>query len=174
MPLDKSVLLEFLGEVEKALRRDVILVAAGGTAMTLLDLKVSTIDVDFTAPSADVEEFETALKSVPHGFRVDLWSEGMVFTQILPDDYLAKSVRVRTLGRIDLRALQPLDIVVTKIGRLDDRDLQDITACIESGRLTGAQVRKRAAQVEYVGNEEVYRLKVEQVMRKFFGQTAKR
>jgi len=50
MPLDKTQLLDFLGVVEKELSRRITLVAIGGTAMTLLDLKPSTIDIDFTGP----------------------------------------------------------------------------------------------------------------------------
>jgi len=45
MPLDKTHLLDFLGVVERELSRQITLVAAGGTAMTLLDLKPSTIDI---------------------------------------------------------------------------------------------------------------------------------
>ncbi len=33
------------------------ILAAGGTVMTLLDLKPSTIDIDFTIPSTDGVEF---------------------------------------------------------------------------------------------------------------------
>ena len=50
MPLDKSGLRGLLTAVDEALERRIILVAAGGTAMTLIDLKPSTIDIDFTGP----------------------------------------------------------------------------------------------------------------------------
>lgn len=53
-----------------------------------------------------------------------------MFSQFLPSDYLERSLPIRHLRHIDLRALHPVDIVVTKIGRLDERDLQDIAACI--------------------------------------------
>jgi len=47
MPFDKSTVFGFLQEVDKELKRKITLVAAGGTAMTLLDVKSSTIDIDF-------------------------------------------------------------------------------------------------------------------------------
>ena len=65
MPCDKTVLLDFLEVLNEDLTRKITLVAAGGTAMTLLDLKPSTIDIDFTIPSSDLPEFERALKNNP-------------------------------------------------------------------------------------------------------------
>jgi len=134
--LDKTQLLDFLGVVEKELSRQITLVGAGGTAMTLLDLKPSTIDIDFTGPGEYIADFKEALKNISHGFKIDLYKDGVVFSQILPEDYLEKSIRIRQIGRIELCSLQPLDIVVTKIGRLDDRDMRDIEACIKGHRLT--------------------------------------
>ena len=43
MPCDKSALLDFLEVLNEDLTRKITLVAAGGTAMTLLDLKPSSI-----------------------------------------------------------------------------------------------------------------------------------
>ena len=96
MPLDKSSLIDFLEILDKELTKRITLVAAGGTAMTLLDLKPSTIDIDFTIPSQYLKEFKDVLKKVPHGFKIDYWTDGMVFTQILPDDYLEKSISIKT------------------------------------------------------------------------------
>jgi len=169
MPLDKNILLDFLEILDKEIARKITLVAAGGTAMTLLDAKPSTIDMDFTIPSQDVQEFEDALEKVPHGFKIDSWTEGMVFSQILPDDYLEKSIPIKTnLKNIELKALDPIDIVVTKIGRLDERDLQDIKACIEKFKLTKNQIKSRAKDVEYVGHEDSYKINLEYVLKTFF------
>jgi hypothetical protein len=73
MPCDKTALLEFLEVLNGDLTRKITLVAAGGTAMTLLDLKPSTIDIDFTIPSCDIKEFEQVLKNNPPGYKVDRW-----------------------------------------------------------------------------------------------------
>jgi len=156
MPLDKSALLGFLEEVDKELEEPITLVAVGGTALTLLDAKASTMDVDFTIPSNDYAVFEKTLGRIPHGFRVDCWKDGMVFSQILPDDYLKRSISIRKMEHIHLRALNPVDIVVTKIGRLDARDKQDIETAVRKFKLRKSQIEKRAKQVEYVGRDENY------------------
>jgi len=55
--LDKKALMDFLEEVDRVLEEDVVLVAVGGTALTLMDTKTSTRDVDFTGPGASVRRF---------------------------------------------------------------------------------------------------------------------
>ena len=136
--------------------------------MTLLGLKPSTIDVDFTAPARDLHAFRSVLRSIPHGFKIDAWEDGAVFSQILPADYLKRSKLIKKFGRIELRTLHPVDIVVTKIGRLDERDKQDIKACIRKYKITEKQITKRAGQIEYVGREENYSINLRHVLKHFF------
>jgi hypothetical protein len=169
MQPDKSRLLDFLETLDNEMSKRITLVAVGGTAMTILDLKTSTIDIDFTIPSSDYPEFENALKSVQHGFKVDVWPDGMIFSQILPDDYLEKSIEIVKFKHIHLRALHPVDIVVTKIGRLDERDLQDIEVCIKRFNISKIQIEERANNVQYVGPEQNYLDNLRYVIEKFFG-----
>ena len=44
--------------------------------MTLLDAKASTPDIDFTGPARDIDEFQKVDKTLPHGFKMDLWKDG--------------------------------------------------------------------------------------------------
>jgi len=166
--LDSRRLLDFLGEVSKELKRSITLVAVGGTALTLLKAKASTIDVGFTIPNEDYALFKETLRVIPHGFKVDCWEDGMVFSQILPDDYLLRSIPIKKMKNIQLRALNPVDIVVTKISRLDQRDKQDIETAIRKFNLRKQQVTKRAEQVEYVGREENYKMNLTYVQKNFF------
>ena len=82
--------------------------------------------------------------------------------------HLRRSKLIKKIGMIELRSLHPIDIVVTKIGRLDERDEQDIEACIRKYGLTEKQITKRAGQVEYVGSEENYRINLRHVLKDFF------
>jgi len=72
------------------------------------------------------------------------------------------------MKNIQLRALNPVDIVVTKISRLDQRDKQDIETAIRKFNLRKQQVTKRAEQVEYVGREENYKMNLTYVQKNFF------
>ncbi len=48
--LNKQTLADVLGQWNTFLRRKVHLIACGGTALTLMDVKLSTKDVDFMVP----------------------------------------------------------------------------------------------------------------------------
>lgn len=169
MSIDNTKLLDFLSEIDKELKRNMVVVAVGGTAMTLLNVKPSTIDVDFTIPAKYYDEFEMAKKIVQPGFRVDLFHDGAVFVTMLPEDYLKMSILIKTkLKNIELRALHPVDIVVTKIARLNYRDEQDIEDCIKKFKLTKRHIEKRNAELGYIAQDKVFQSNLQRAMKKFF------
>src|SRR3989338_3362994 len=132
MQFENKQLLEFLKQVEEELEQEIEIIAVGGTAMTLLELKTSTIDIDFNLNHEDKKLFKKALEKIHHGFKIDLYSDGLIFSQQLPDDYIIKAIPIKTnLNKIKLFALHPIDIVASKTGRLNERGLEDIEACIK-------------------------------------------
>lgn len=168
MSLDTSALLNFLDRLDKELAKKITLVAVGGTAMTLLNLKSSTIDIDFTIPSNDRPAYDKAEQSIQHGLKIDVCEDGYVFCQGLPSDYLEKSSNIKEYDHIVLKALNPIDIVVTKIGRLNERDVQDIEWCIKGCNLSKKQILDRARDIEYAGDEELYKYNLNWVLNNFF------
>ena len=168
MLLDNTKLLDFLDELDNELEHEITIVAVGGTAMTLYNLKTSTIDVDFTIPAKYFSEFHRVLDLVPHGFRVDTWNNGMVFSKIYQRT-LEKSKPIQTkMKNMKLRILDPLDIIVTKIGRLNERDKEDIATCIKKFKITKTQIKKRAKEVIYTGRKENYEINLNHVVKNFF------
>lgn len=138
--------------------------------MTLLDLKSSTIDIDITIPSEDRDEFDKAMLVVQPAFKIDVYEDGWVFSQGLPSDFLEKSVRIKEFNNILLLALNPIDIVVTKIGRLDERDLQDIQSCIKANKLSKSEIVSRGNMIKYVGKQENYDYNLNLVIAKLFNE----
>ena len=133
--------------MDKELFRKIAIVAVGGTAMTLVNAKPSTIDIDFTIPGENYDEFERAKRIVQPGFRVDVFRDGAVLVTNLFDDHLEKSKPIATnLKNIDLGALDPVDIIITKIARLDGRDWQDIELCMTNFRITQKQIEQDIAE----------------------------
>ncbi len=169
MPCDKSVLFDFLNVLNENLSNKITLVAAGGTAMTLLDIKTSTIDIDFTIPSCDRLEFEQALKSNPPGYKVDRWTDGCIFCQTLPNDYLEKSIKIKEFSHISPRALQPVDIIVTKIAT-KRKGYARHRRLYQEGNVSKAEIKERAVLVvqTYVGPGEDYLYHLNLVLDKFF------
>lgn len=162
-------LVAFLSLIEEHLEQGITLVAVGGTALTLLDAKPSTIDIDFTGPAASVDAFLDAASREPHGYEIDTWPDGTVFMVNLPDDYLERS-RVIDAGleRIELRALHPVDLIVTKIARCDARDRDDIRATRQRFDVTVEEIQARVPEVVYVGSAQAYDSNLQTVIRECF------
>ena len=167
----KKDLLGLLAEIDRSVPggSKLVIVGAGDTAMALLDLKAPAMHVDLTGPYSDLAEFSRISAGVPHrGFQIHTWPDGLVFGQRLPEDYAKVSVSLGAdLARIDLRALQPLDIVVTKIERLTDDDVRDIKTCIRQFKLGKNQILKRARALQQVRNESRFERNLESVMSLF-------
>ena len=137
--------------------------------MTLVDAKTSTRDVDFTIPTECKDEFERVKNTLQPGFRLDSFLGNRIFSTFLPDDYLEKSGSIETSFRnIDLRALDPIDIIITKIGRLNTRDREDIETCIAQFQITRKQIEQRAKETYYEGNEQAFKENLDAVLRHFF------
>lgn len=160
--------MELLSAADSAVsaQHSLTIVGAGDTAMALLDLKPPTIHLDFIGSGRDIAEFEMACASVPSsGFEIHTWSNGKVFGQTLPEDYLKASLKASVeLTRIDLRALQPLDILLTKIERLNDSDMRDIKTCIKHFKIGKNQILKRARALQQVGSQEKFERNLDVVL----------
>lgn len=168
---DKTYLLDFLEAIDPELKRTISLVAVGGTAMTLLNLKISTIDIDFTAPQPDKSEFERVMKVLEPGVRIDFYTDGLIYSQQLPNDYIKKSILIDlpkgyNIKNTVLKALNPIDIIITKIARLNARDRDDIRECIKRYRPAKEEIRTRARSIlkSYPANEAVYKMNLKSVL----------
>ena len=165
--IPKEPLVALIKEIDSKLTRKIDLYAVGGTAMTLLDLKASTQDIDFNLKPEDYAEFIKAKDKVVHGYRVDVYQNGAIFTQQLPEDYVNKSIPIKIkFEKINLYSIHPLDIVVTKIGRLNERDFEDIKDCINKYHLKKKDVESRGKEIIYAGNEANYKYNLADVLKK--------
>jgi len=80
MPLSRKALLALLDAIDNQLGRRITIVAVGGTALTLLGAKESSIDIDFAFPDNELHEFDKALGKLPKiGFRIDCFRDGTIF-----------------------------------------------------------------------------------------------
>ncbi len=165
----KEKLLSLIHEVDSKLTKKINIYAVGGTGMTLLNLKASTKDIDFNLETHDLKEFKNALSKVIHGYDIDLYSNGQIFTQQLPQDYRTKAIEItENFTKIKLYSIHPIDIVVTKIGRLNEQDFEDISDCIKKYKLTKKQIKTRGQQIIYAGNEDNYNYNLKDILKKMF------
>ena len=163
--IDKNDLVKWLQKVDKNLKKHILVVAVGGTAMTLLGLKSSTVDVDFCVNSEDKEELEAAISGT---FKVDIFVDGYIFSEQLPDDYMSKAKGIIEMKNITLKALSPTDIIITKAARLNARDEEDIEALAKHVDRGFLVKRFKIVVKTYAGNENTYRDNFNHILKRFF------
>lgn len=163
--IDKYELVNWLKKIDKKLSKKIILIAVGGTAMTMLNLKSSTMDIDFCIASKDEKEFR---KFLGNKFKVDLFTDGYIFSEQLPEDYIKKSKDMMELKNISLKALSPVDIIITKAARFNARDEEDIGALSKYVNKEELIERFNLVVSSYAGKEEDYRYHFRIILKRFF------
>ena len=168
--VSKTELLGFLDLFDQELDKNIGLIAVGGTAMTLLGIKASTKDIDFNIPSKeDFEEFKRVNDRIKPGVKIDVWPSNMIFSEILPEDYVKSTIEYKTnFKKIDVRILSPIDIACSKISRFSASDVEDIQDCIRHAKITKKHLAERASQYERAANEEVFRQNLDYIIENMF------
>lgn len=139
--LTKEELFEILEEWNHYLKRKVHLIACGGTAMTLLGVKMSTRDVDFVAPDLGEHKYLTEIiqqlgyrPETQHGwqrpgetFRFDIFRGNYVHTTGLLESPLEEGnhTLVRGYSKLYIGVLNDYDLICSKLMRGDRVDYDD-------------------------------------------------
>lgn len=146
--ISKDGLLRFLEELDRRVKSKITMVAVGGTAMVLMGLKESTKDIDFCAGSQKDYDFMKRLK-IRNDFKVDLFYNGYIFCLQLPSDYIRRARALKTgLKMLNIKILSPIDIVITKSSRLNQRDIEDIRAVISKKKISREKLVLRFNEVK--------------------------
>ena len=135
---------------------DIVLVAIGGTALTLLNIKSSTRDIDLIVPekhslailkslfiTLNFKEVANNRWLTNEGIIIDLYPEDYVINVKLLDSSIEKSELIRRFDNITLKALNLYDICITKIDRGDKRDYDDIKLVLEKSKISLKMLIKR-------------------------------
>ncbi len=151
------------------------LIACGGTALTLLGYKESTKDVDFLVP---VEREYKRLREflVQAGYKpVTGYGWKRPNEAILFDLYLGKAVyqtelltsplirggnrKIREWNKIYLGVLNPLDLIISKMFRGDEADIQDSLSLFKNEKVPLSKLEKRYRETAkyYFGEDKALR-----------------
>ena len=145
--IDKQGLLDRISAWDSFLKKKVRLIACGGTALTLLGIKPSTKDIDLIVP--DIAEYEYLIgilkqlgyKSVTgwgwlraEGFVFDLFRGKAVHTTELLESPLSRDnhIPVKEFDRIYLGILNYYDIIISKLFRASEVDIEDCLLLLKS------------------------------------------
>ncbi|MBF0493807.1 MAG: hypothetical protein HQL28_01590 [Candidatus Omnitrophica bacterium] len=147
--IDKNGLLEKLAAWNSFLKRKVRLIACGGTALTLLDIKPSTKDIDLLVPVS--EEYIYLIKILrdlgyksasgsglarDDGFVFDLFPGKRVHTTELLVSPLddGNNIPVKEFSQIYVGILNYYDLLISKLFRGTSIDIEDCLALVRRKR----------------------------------------
>ena len=141
-------LFEVLESISKFVEKKVQMYALGGTALTILGIKPSTLDIDVNISSKKQYDYvceifeQIGFKKVgslrwitQEGLAFDLfYGANILGTQLLPD-CLELARFTKSFGKVELYTLSPYDIIISKLARGDDRDFIDIKHIFEKEKI---------------------------------------
>ena len=155
-------LLDTLDNWDGVMNSRVQLIACGDTALTLLDLKESTKDIDLVVPV--VTEYEKLIKflstigySEKGGgwahpddplFLYQFWCGKRVFTTELLDSPLdaGKHIVIKEWPHIYLGALNLIDLIITKMFRGTGLDVDDCITVFETRQVNAEELFERYSE----------------------------
>ena len=142
--INKQDLLELLGGWNRFLRKKVHLIACGGTALTLQDIKSSTKDVDFLIPKEDEFKYLTTiiqqLGYVPKGgcawqkpaeaYLFDIYLGKKIHTTELIESALLEGNHfwIKKFQYLHIGVLNHYDLIISKLFRASGVDFDDCLA----------------------------------------------
>ena len=139
------------------LNEELELYAIGGTAMILRNIKETTKDIDLLTIEnqekirklfnlAGLKEKDTSkLCNIWYleNIRIDLFYDEFIFGISLPNDWKDKSEHLKDIGKVKLYILNWQDIIITKIARNEQRDIDDAIDIIKAENINFEELKKR-------------------------------
>jgi len=155
-------LIETIDNWEHLINFKVNLIGCGGTALTLLEIKDSTKDIDMIVPvQNEYERLMTFLRSIGYqekgnglahpddpNFQYQFWTGNRVFTTGLLDSPLEpdKNILIKKWKHIYLGALNLQDLIITKMFRGTQVDLDDCVAAFAASKMNPEALLERYAE----------------------------
>ncbi|MBW1797197.1 MAG: hypothetical protein JRJ21_02065 [Deltaproteobacteria bacterium] len=155
-------LIETIDNWEHLINFKVNLIGCGGTALTLLEIKDSTKDIDMIVPvQNEYERLMTFLRSIGYqekgnglahpddpNFLYQFWTGNRVFTTELLDSPLEpdKNILIKKWKHIYLGALNLQDLIITKMFRGTQVDLDDCVAAFAASKMNPEALLERYAE----------------------------
>ena len=157
-PIDTNLdnLTSFL-QLLADLNENLELYAVGGTAMILKNIKETTKDIDFLTTENQEkirklfnlaglkEKDDSKLCNIWYlgNIRIDLFYDEFIFGISLPNDWKDKSQHIKDIGKVRLYILDWQDIIITKIARNEQRDIDDAIDIIKAENINFKELKKR-------------------------------
>ena len=139
--LNKGEINKILELLDEEISKDIeqpslkfILIAVGGTSLTLRDIKPSTKDLDFMADGIEIEKLKKYVKRIyeKNKCKIDVWQSPYIFSTALMKDFSSDLYKIK-FGHFDVRIINLVDNAVAKLSRFNEADREDIDGIIKAG-----------------------------------------
>ncbi len=146
--INANELFELLESLSKFIEKKTKMYALGGTALTILNIKQSTLDIDINIHSDKEYKYickifeQIGFEKTGHirwitqeGLAFDVFHSSYILgTDLLPD-CLEKSKHIQSFGKIELYTLSLYDVIISKLARGDSRDFDDVKRIFEKEKI---------------------------------------
>ena len=171
--INANKLFDLLNSIAQHIEKDIQMYALGGTALTILGMKESTLDIDINIDSEKQYKYLSkifeqigfkkisALRWVTQeGLAFDLfYGSNIMGIELLPD-CLKLSKLIKTFEKIKLFTLSPYDIIISKLARGDERDFTDIKHIFEKENINLDKLTTRYKQTMKTSTVGQYKQKL--------------
>jgi hypothetical protein len=140
-------LFELIESISKFIEKEIKMYALGGTALTILNIKRSTRDVDLNIESNSEYQYICKIfddlgferKGIrwisQEGLAFDMFHGSNILGTELLQDCIGKSKFIKSFGNIELYTLPLEDIIISKLARGDSRDFDDIKMILRTKKI---------------------------------------
>lgn len=173
LPIDKNTLIEILKEIDNKLKKPLVLIAIGGTGLNLIGLKNETLDIDFIIESdSNLLHAIVTVAILNLGYETQIQRRGKIVTYNLPSNYVEKSITAdinKNFKNLTILILSPLDILISKLGRYVDKDIEDIARILLTCRYPLEQIEARFKEFydKYGGDKKQFTANFEKFKRQY-------
>ena len=149
-------------KLDSKLKEKTEIILIGGTALSLLNERNYSHDIDFCHPGQKSPGkfgqlvIESAKSVGINPKKIEMFN-GLEMTFLNIPDFRERATAYRDihLKHIALKIMNPLDIAMTKLHRGDPKDFEDIYILLKSGRISEGDLGARYMDIlKYQGNSE--------------------
>jgi hypothetical protein len=150
-PVDRERIDRFLNALGQEIRAPLRIYLVGGSVMVDLALRSTTLDVDFVLDADDqraLSEFERFLPRLKDRLNINAEPASPKDFMPVPSGALDRSRFVRSYGRVSVYHYDYRALVLSKVARSAERDLQDVELLIREGVVSWRDVEQAWGEVQ--------------------------
>ncbi len=153
MLYSREIIESLIKTLDNKLTERVEVIAIGGTALSLLEERLYSKDIDLCYKSNSPSDFAQAVVDSAKEIGIDpkdiemFGGFDMTYLEIPKFSERAIPYRGFSIRNIELKIMHPADIILSKIYRGERKDIEDITLLLDNTIVTLKELRRRFLEV---------------------------